>query len=299
MLKLILFYAVSASSLVDLSAHANPRLRVASLSVAADEILWELSNSSSPSRSNHRCDFEISGLSSLANAAEYSNIASKVQSFRLLKADSESILKSKAELVIVTPFNSPELINQLRSLKIRVAMLEKFDSVEDIIHNIRQIGDWTRCAGAADQLAKTLNGNMAVQPVVGERPKILAWNGTLTLPGDKTLIADIIHRAGGENILASHGYQGWTNINAEKLSTLQPDLILVSGSQQDKPLLLKQLQQSACCKNMAALTSDRVLVIPERLMSAASHHIYELYRLIIQASASQGKITHSPPAEHR
>jgi ABC-type Fe3+-hydroxamate transport system substrate-binding protein len=299
LLKFIVLLAIWSQSPHAVGSTASAKIRVASLSVAADEILVELAHLSLRSSPDQKCNFEISGLSSLAGSAEYSNIATKLPAVALLKADSESILKSGAGLAIVTPFNSPELIAQLRALKIRVTMLERFNSIEDILQNIRQIGEWTHCVDHANEMARALKTKLAAIPTPHTRQTILSWNQNLLLPGANTLFDDIVTRAGGVNILSSHGYQGWSSVTAESLASMRPDLVLVSGIPEDRPVILKQLLQSACCKKMQAVRDGRVLIVPPPVFSAASHHITEFFTMVSDFIKSHQHITPLPPAVRR
>lgn len=251
-------------------AGAEP-LRVLSLSVASDEMLVDILEIRDQAS---KCSFAIVGLSKLAISDIYSNVAEAAKKYPSVSAESESIFQKKPQLVIATPFNSSELTAQLRSLKLRVEILSRFDRIADLRQNLLQVGDWLGCQTESLKLLNEMDAKLAPKDLPGARsPTVLGWNDSLVLAGKNTIFDDMITAAGARNALTKLNANGWSTISSETLVGLNPDFIVSSESNGGLDMVKSNLQKQPCCKHMQAVKAGNLIVIPERLLSSASHYV--------------------------
>ena len=70
---------------------------------------------------------------------------------------------------------------------------------------------------------------------------ILSITSDGVIAGKNTLVDEIIHYAGGQNIASKYGIQGWQKVNHEFLLLMEPDWILVAGEESEKEHVIQSL----------------------------------------------------------
>lgn len=145
----------------------------------------------------------------------------------------ENILLLQPDLIIAAAdMNRPGLVRQLELLNIPVYVVYP-QSVEQALQTIRALGELTDRADRAEALAGRIEDRLDKlqrQLLSSRRPQILApiMLRPLTVAGPETFVADIIHLAGGRNLVTG-GPSRYPTWNAEALLAADPEIIVVSS----------------------------------------------------------------------
>lgn len=243
--------------------------RVATCFVAADEIALELLTATNQIE-------RLAAVSTLAEDPKYSFAAPIPASVKhRCGAELETLLAVRPDLVILASFNRPELIDRLREAKIPVHVLKSFNTFADIAANITAIGELLDAKAAAAKLAAKV---MAEAPPASTAagPTLLSLSSDGVVAAGDTLFNAIILAAGGINLAAQQGLKGWPRLSAEAIAKLDPDWLVAAGDPADPQALARALALARGASGygaMRAVKLQRIILIPEREISAASHHI--------------------------
>ncbi|MCA9858330.1 MAG: ABC transporter substrate-binding protein, partial [Thermomicrobiales bacterium] len=148
----------------------------------------------------------------------------------------EGILSFEPTLVIGTEdAGPPEVIQQVKDAGVPVLILPVQTTAQGAADEIRTIGAAVGLPAEADALASIVEGRFAeAQELIAgvEAPPRVAFlyirgEGTQLISGSDTAADAIITAAGGVNVGAEIGIQGYQPITAESLVEAQPDVILV------------------------------------------------------------------------
>ncbi|GAA2838295.1 ABC transporter substrate-binding protein [Nonomuraea rubra] len=153
-------------------------------------------------------------------------------------------------------------------------------TLDDTFTDLRNLGAIFRVPERADKLIRELQAKLAdVRKRVGSRTpvKVLATDGgdgPVNAYGGAGLTNQMISAAGGVNVLADIKAD-YTEVSAEKISSTQPDAVLVSDyaellGQEMPAAQAKAAATFAIAKNSPAAQAERFLAVP----AAAQHPGY-------------------------
>jgi len=242
-------------------------VRIHTLSVGYDEITMRLVG---PER--------FAAVGSVTVNPLYSNIAEQAnQVARKVGRKSEDVIAARPDLVVASPFANKDLVSQLKEAGITVVVSNLQDSIEGHAANIRFLahlyGDEEKGEALIKEIAERLS---RLEAVVGpkpaaQRPRVISLSDKLNTPGQNTTLGGIIARAGGINVSAEAGLQGWQQITLEKVVELKPDVILVANAQPGQKDFGVELLGHPSLQNVPAIQNKRVYGMPTRLTSTLSH----------------------------
>lgn len=216
-------------------------------------------------------------VSILADDPTYSNLAPVPPTIKArFAADLEGALALRPDLVILASFNKPETLARFKDAKVSTHILGNFTTLADIEANITTIGALLHTDKEASTLVQELKqGLAALTPAKSGQPRlqVLDFHPGGSVSGSGTLFEALVHAAGGENLAAKKGWSGWPALNAEILAGLAPDAIVAAGEEKDRAMIRAQLLNAPGWKSMRTVTTARLILIPERELSATSHHI--------------------------
>lgn len=252
--------------------------KIVSLTVASDEILYALLEEKGELN-------RIAALSSFSNDSKYSNIAEKSKKIKnKVGSQIESILQLKPDLIIAAKFTSPNLLTKLSQLKLNHLKLESFSNLGDIKKNINLIANATGTHSEATKLIESLE---TIKPIKFQKsPHVLNYNPSGYIMGQDTIITDLLKKMGIENVVKE---SGWPKITPEKISTLNPDYIIASGNVGDLDIVHKQLSAAPGWSSIPAVKYKKIILVPEKDLSSASHFIVNAYSLIKSSIISDMK----------
>lgn len=293
-----LFFTVALVFRTEKNRHTQPpaklsqnatKLRVATANVAADEIVAELL------RRQKQLDRWV-GRSSLAFEPRYSHL--KVTDFKkatphVVTDNPEALLANKADVVILSEFNRPLLISQIKSLGIQVVTSKSYRSIDDIIDNIRAIGKAIGAPQQADQVVKEMLERLQwfeANPLYlpnGGKPNLIKFARNGVVSGDGTIFNELVNHIGASNIAVQHGLKGWGKLNDEIIALMEPDFIISPDSHETPAALLRFIRLHAPWNLMKNLSEDKLITLPERDLNVGSHHVVGAIERLHKSIASR------------
>ena len=241
---------------------ASP-LRVVSQTVGTDELLLALADPA-----------QIAALSHLSRDPAFSVDAKQAAAFPKLKSsDAESVIRFRPDLVLAASYTEAATLALLRRAGVKLIVVDRFDSLEDVYANIRTIGaalghsDRAEALGHStqqrvDELARKLQG---VKPV-----RVLAVSTYPFTAGSQTTFQDLCDHAGAINVAAEGGLVGHASTPDEKLLTWNPELLIASDN--EGPHIEARLRQMPAYKHLPALRAGRLVLLPGPLLASVTHH---------------------------
>lgn len=198
----------------------QPPQRIFSVGLAMDNILLSITD---PAR--------VVAVTRFALDPASSYVIDRIQDHMIIvdQLNAEQVLAAHPDIVLITEWNNPDVVRQLRDLGVTLYTFTGFDTVEDALDMVLRIGEITGDEERAAAIVAEFRQRAAAvaERVAGrERPRVLVldnWGGT-TGPGLSA--HDIIELAGGINLAAEYGIQGWQPIDREAVVEMNPDVII-------------------------------------------------------------------------
>jgi len=265
---------ITLSPFVFASEKKNTPQRIVSCTVASDEILLQLLNK--PEEKKH-----ILAVSTLADDLHFSSIHEEARSIpHRVGANIEQVLALKPDLVIAATYNQPEFVSALRKLKIKVHVMEGFESIKDLKRHVTDLGMLTGSEKEAQSLLDTMDKRIVEFKKNNKvKEKILLILSDRTLLGKNTLLDDIFSLVGYKNLAKEMGVVGWQKISEEKLLQISPDWILTSAEEKERKEVVFTLSQSPALKKMIA-DKKRVVLLPPALFGAFSPKVLDVLNVV-------------------
>jgi iron complex transport system substrate-binding protein len=262
----LLAFAAAALALAALSEAGTPAprpappRRIASMNLAADEILVELV---APDR--------FVAATTFADEPELSNVVGRIpkSATRILHAKVEPLVALEPDLVVVSDFSDADFLHLLTASKLRYTRLGGLDSFEGIRKGILGLAATVGADEKGESLVSRLDADLAGldRRLKGAaRPRVLWWNDPDTA-GTGTLLDAVITRAGGRNVAAELGVTSVRPVGAERALLADPDVFLVAAGGDRAKLLAHPV-----LKNARAVRAGRIVEMPGPLLSTITHH---------------------------
>jgi iron complex transport system substrate-binding protein len=278
-----LVFAMICVSLISTHISAGVAKKIASLSLASDEILLDLMQECGGSQ-------RIVALSTFADDPESSSVVERAKSIKgRVHSEPESLFSLKPDLVIAASFNRSELIHMIQSRKIPLLVLDKFTSVDDIAKHIQEIGDVVDCPKEARslneiflrqvkiQVAPTFNkrggaASAAKNTEPHKRLRVINYSADMVVMGLNTLFDDLVTRAGGINVASELGLRNWPRIDVETLLSMKPDKIIVIGV--DSPKVRAAIKAHPAWGRLDAVIKGNQLIFLDSKTALSTSHYF-------------------------
>lgn len=145
----------------------------------------------------------------------------------------EAIIALAPSIVIGVNENvKPELIEQLKSAKIKVLLFDLETSVEGTKALIKKVADSLGKADKVQAIIEGIDADLKEKVALTKKTKVLfiyaRGAGTMMVAGDHTYMTAMINLAGGEN--AINGFEDFKPLTPESLLQANPDVILMFDS---------------------------------------------------------------------
>ncbi len=251
---------------------AGPPQRVVSQAVGTDELLLALADPG-----------QIAALSNLGRDARYSPVAGEAKAYPTLKdSDAESVLSHRPDLVLAASFTRPETLALLRRAGVRLLVLDRFDTLEDVYADLRLLGQTLGHPGRAEALIAQCRARVdaLAQRLKGVRPvRVLAASIYPFTAGAGTTFQDLCDHAGAINVAAEAGLKGHQPTPTERLLTWNAEVLVAD----DEPAIRERLAQIPSYRLLPAFRAGRLVLLPGPLMSSVSHHRIDAYEQLARA----------------
>lgn len=173
----------------------------------------------------------------------------------VVAADPDLVLAAGNEL---TP---SAVITELADLGYPVLVLYP-ESIDEVIHDIRLVGDALNRGTQASQLAVDMNARISavMEAVAGaDRPRtfyeVAVFEGTIYTAGESSFLADLVTLAGGDPVT---GDPLTTSISLEDLVAADPELILLGDAPYDPSVTPDSLAARPGWGALSAVQTGRV-----------------------------------------
>lgn len=252
-----------------------PYTRIVSISLMTDEFLLDLVE---PGR--------ILALSRSADDPLISNIAGRTQGIgQRVWLNLELLTSLKPDLVLAADWSPAGELDFLRKAGLRVRIVKTPSDWPGVKAVLKDLAPLLSAEERSSRLLQTLEARekalaTAVE-ATGERPTVLEYNLWGTSGAAGTLWHEITRLAGLSNAAAALKTDTWgfAPLSRETILSLDPDFLIVSedafiqayGSAQAQP----DFGRDPLWSRLRAVRSGRLLALPERLKSTASHHLLE------------------------
>ena len=250
---------------------ARPQ-RVVSQAVGTDELLLALADPG-----------QIAALCHISHDARFSPVADDAKRFPAIKdSDAESVLRFRPDLVLAASFTRPETLALLRRAGVRLVVLDRFDTLEDVYASLRILGRElgqepraetliAQCRGRVDALAAELKGVKLV--------RVLSAGIYPFTSGAGTTFQDLCDHAGALNVAAEAGLRGHAPTPSERLLVWNVEVLVAAGEGDVRA----RLGEISHYRVLPAFKAGRLVVLPGPMMSSVSHHRIAAYEALARA----------------
>ena len=192
--------------------------RVASQTVLADEVLWDLGPS---------VHAMVVAVSTMADDPRYSRVVGQWPAeIPRAAGTSEALLALVPTLVVLASFTAPETRRLLEQAGLRTLVLERFDRFDDYRTNVRAIAAAVAAVEDGERVISEFDEKLAAlrfEPRT--RPRVVSWNEG-SVPAAGTTFDDAAVAAGWINLPAQEGRRGHLQVSVEQLVAWDPDAIV-------------------------------------------------------------------------
>lgn len=193
----------------------------------------------------------------------------------------ETVVELDPDVVVAPNFTPEETVRQLRDAGLTVYQFEMEDSLEAIYAKTRLAGAVVDECEAADRTVEETRSEVEeIREAVGDRdePRVLYYFFGVTA-GSGTFIDEVIDAAGGRNIAAEEGVEGFQQISAEVVAERDPEWIVSPDDPGAFDPEAEPFPETAAVQRNQTMTVDADLisqagprvVVPMRAMAEAFH----------------------------
>jgi iron complex transport system substrate-binding protein len=143
----------------------------------------------------------------------------------------EAVVALEPDLVLAPNVTPVDTVARLRAANQTVYHFGEARSIEDVYAKTLLTGRLTgNCAGAAERTARMRGRIERVRDAVAgaPRPSVIYPLGGGVVAGNGTFLHELITTAGGRNLAAEAGIEGYRQISAEEIVARQPDWLILN-----------------------------------------------------------------------
>ncbi|AKH97996.1 PGF-CTERM-anchored ABC transporter substrate-binding protein [Halanaeroarchaeum sulfurireducens] len=222
---------------------------VVTLNPSAAQTMWEIGERE-----------KVNGVSEYATYLEGAEDLTTVGAWSV---DVETVVKLDPDLVLAPNTVPPETVEKLRDSGLTVYKFEMATSLADVQSKTRLTGELVGACDAADRRADEMVDTLAdlETAVEGEdRPRVLYHMGGGYTAGEGTFIDSIIEAAGGTNVAAQAGIDGYAEISEEIVVEQDPQWIFTNSD-------IGSVPSSSGYEQTTALEKNQTLVVNANYVS--------------------------------
>lgn len=164
---------------------------------------------------------------------------SALQSYRFTGGTAEEVLAASPDLVLASTFIDPSTRSAFERLGMAVATFGSPVSLAESIAQVRRVAQITGNQAAGERLVAEMEQAAAPSSPDARPITALLWQPGQIVPGEATLIADLMRRHGFVSHSAASGLGQADFVSLERLLDDPPEVVLVAGDStgQRHPLL--------------------------------------------------------------
>jgi len=206
-------------------------------------------------------------------------VAAQAAGLPVITGEVEDILTRSPDLVVLGAFNSIATAPMLRSLGIRVHVLQSGNGLAETFAAIRALALDLGTVESGESMIAAIKGGLATLPHPDRPFRAATYQAGGWSAGSKTMADDLLRAIGMDNIAAQAGLVGLGTLPLETLVAADPDLIVVESMGEEAPSVSGALLHHPA---LAAGKARRVTV-PMRLWACPDSALVEAAGLIAGA----------------
>ncbi|MEF8892833.1 PGF-CTERM-anchored ABC transporter substrate-binding protein [Halodesulfurarchaeum sp.] len=224
----------------------EPPESVVTLAPSAAQTMWEIG-----------AQEQVVGISdrgTYLEGADDKTIVSGEEGF----VSTETVIAEEPDLVLAPDIINDDKVTQLREAGLTVYNFDAATSMEDIVEKTRLTGQITNSCEGADARADEMENSLEIvrTAVEGEdRPTVLYLLGGEFTAGSGTFINGVIETAGGTNIAAEAGIEGYAQISREVVANESPEYLVVSNEAPEV------VPNAPAYNNTDAVQNDQIITV--------------------------------------
>ena len=261
--------------------------RVVTLSPSAAQTMWEIGAKEKVVGVNQYASY-------LEGADERANVSGSGQNF----VNAEKVVDLEPDLVLAPDVIPDDTVATLREAGLTVYNFGPSETVEDVIEKTELTGRLVgECDGASETVAHMEERISTVEETIEgqDSPRVLYVFFGYTA-GDGTFIDEIITTAGGTNVAAEAGIEGYQQISEETVVEQDPEWIMLNSDGPTVP-------QSAAYNATTAVQQGQTIVADANYISQPGPRVVQPITKLVQAffpeawEAANATQTQSPTPE--
>ena len=243
---------------------------VVTLSPSAAQTMWELD-----------AQDKVAGVSKFATYLEGAEAKTNISGSGFTAVVVEKVVALDPDLVLAPNVISNETVGKLRDAGLTVYRFRAADTLDDVSAKTRLTGRLVGKCAAAEETVAGMEAELSTvaEAVSGEdRPRVLfvldpAYGYTA---GNGTFIDTAIETAGGENVAAAAGIEGYEVVSPEVVAERDPEWIVVTSGNPTVP-------KSAAYNGTTAVQEGNVVVVDSNFVSQPAPQIVRPIRAMAKA----------------
>lgn len=250
--------------------------RIVSMSMAGDEILFDLIN--------RERIIAFSGHSSVNEMASILN--KKLDRYEKIDNNIEKIIDMEPDLVIAANWLKKEIADQLEDADINVYTYKTSTTFEEQKELIMELAILLDAEEKGKEIVKNMDNRLAVVQDKIKRsgksaPRILEYSHTEGTNGKGSIFDDMIQKIYGINLATEIGIGRFAKLSKEKVIEIDPDIILVptwenfSDIKENDNKILDFIKKDNSYKDLKAVKNNRIYAIPGKYVYIYSQYVIE------------------------
>ena len=251
--------------------------KIVSTTLAVDEFLVDLV-----------APENILAVTQMSTDASISNVAGKTDAMetKFETVTAEQVLALNPDLVIIPSYVSGEVLDQIESTGITTYQVVDDSSFEGILKTVETLGQIVGEEENAAALVADIKKRSDTLEVNAEKtetkPRVLYYTEYLSSVTDNTTIGEMIHLAGGTNVITEAGivgdsYPDYPNVSKEVLVQLKPEVIFTTawGATEGEPAFVTEWKNDPALADVPAIKNGKIYVLDSANITTASHYVIE------------------------
>ena len=199
----------------------------------------------------------------------------------------EAIISLEPDLVFVASFSRAEVIDQLQAgCEAPIVRFSDFDNLDQIRNNIEMtgylIGEETATEVLVDKMDTRIREAVSRIPKGATPPKVVSFGPASYTAGGGTLFDDILKTIGAVNLAAVNGVDRFGQIGTEQVAFWNPDWVICGVDPGAEESTRDWFFENPVLQATRAGREDHLLLVPNRLYTAASQHVADLVELLVE-----------------
>ncbi len=214
--------------------------------------------------------------------------------FRTTRGTVEAVLALHPDLVIEGSFIAPATAGAYQRLGLHLETLAIANTVEDSHAQIRQLAALAGHPDRGEALIRRIDSAVAqAAPPANYQPvSAIVWESGGMVPGDNTLIADLLRRTGFTNASAAQGYHQADLLPLERMLANPPQVILTTageGPQANEDRLLRHPALASLRTTTRAPLASNLLYCAGPTIIRAVNRLAEVRRALAEPTPNRSR----------